>query len=165
MKNGGWIFLAMVFLAYMLLALTDYPKLQETIGYFTMLVANITPILLLVFGLMFLSNLFLEQKRITRYIGGESGLRGWFIAIMGGVISTGPVYMWYPLLRDLRDKGMRISLLTAFIYSRSIKIPVFPVMLMCFGLTFTLLITIYTLFFSVINGLVMEFLSLRFKWF
>ncbi|MEA1924805.1 MAG: permease [Candidatus Altiarchaeota archaeon] len=165
MKNEGLVFLAMVLLAYLFLALMDYPKFQETKGYFIMLMINIAPILLLVFGLMFLSNLFLEQDRIKKYIGGKSGLKGWFIAITGGVISTGPVYMWYPLLRDLRNKGMRISLLTAFIYAKSIKIPLFPVMLMYFSLTFTLSLTFYTLFFSVVNGLVMEFLSKRFKWF
>ena len=157
--------MALVLLVYLFLALMDYPKFQETLGYFIMLTINIAPIMLLVFALMYLSNLFLEQDRITKYIGGESGLKGWFIAIAGGIISTGPVYMWYPLLKDMRDKGMRISLLTAFIYARSIKLPIFPVMLMYFGVTFTLAITFYTLFFSVVTGLVMEFLSQRFKWF
>ncbi|MEA2074619.1 MAG: hypothetical protein U9O85_02630 [Euryarchaeota archaeon] len=63
---------------------------------------------------------------MAKYAGEGSGIKGWFLAISAGIISHGPIYIWYPLLKELRDRGMRSGLIAAFMYSRAIKIPLLP---------------------------------------
>jgi uncharacterized membrane protein YraQ (UPF0718 family) len=110
---------------------------------------------LLVFGLIFVINLLLQGAWVTKHLGSQSGLRGWITAIIGGVLSSGPVYPWYALVGDLRSKGMSISLAAAFLYSRSVKLPLLPLLLHYFGAAYTLVLVTYLLVFSVINGFVM----------
>ena len=51
-----------------------------------------------------------------------------------GVVSLGPMYLWYHMLGELKEKGVRTPLLAAFLYSRAVKIPMLPVMAHYFGL-------------------------------
>ncbi len=62
------------------------------------------PVLAGVFGLLFLFNLLIDTKTVVRYLGRETGKTGWLIAVVTGIISAGPIYLWYPLLSDLKEK-------------------------------------------------------------
>ena len=126
---------------------------------FGKLILRIFPILILIFGIMFLTNLLFEAKSIVKILGRASGFRGWILAISGGIISSGPIYMWYPLLGDLKERGMKDSLIAAFLYSRAIKIPLIPMMVHYFGWPFTIVLSVYMVLFSVINGLAVERLT------
>ena len=152
----GWIFLVAVVLIYAIVGAVNYSVFEKTVLAFGRLLWSVLPILGLVFGLLFLTNLFLEPKRITRYLGEGSGLKGWAFAILGGIISAGPIYMWYPLLSDLKEKGMKNSLIATFLYNRAIKIPLMPMMIFYFGWAFTILLALYMVIFSVIDGIVVE---------
>jgi uncharacterized membrane protein YraQ (UPF0718 family) len=91
-----------------------------------------------------------------KFLGEKSGIKGFIFAVIGGILSLGPIYMWYPMLFDLRKKGMKSSLIAIFLYNRAIKIPLLPMMIYYFGPMFTLILTIYMIIFSVINGLIVE---------
>jgi len=144
--------------AYLLLYVTDQPGFQKTTNHLIQLTTNIIPLMVLVFILMYLSNLLIKSGYVKKYLGHSSGVRGWIIALTGGIISTGPIYVWYPILRDLRKEGMSDSLLTALIYARSIKIPLLPLMIAYFGAAYTMILLAYTLVFSVLNALVLQLL-------
>jgi uncharacterized membrane protein YraQ (UPF0718 family) len=77
------------------------------------------------------------------------------------MLSVGPVYPWYALLGDLREKGMRSGLSAVFLYSRAIKLPLLPVMIHYFGLAYTLVLVAYLLLFSLLNGMAIEKLLTR----
>ena len=47
------------------------------------------PVLMLVFGGIFFLNLFIEPKNISKHLGKGAGVKGWMIAIFGGILSTG----------------------------------------------------------------------------
>ncbi|MCX5910196.1 MAG: permease, partial [Deltaproteobacteria bacterium] len=117
----GGAFLCLVVAAYMGLAILDYDRLGNALSASGRLTLRIAPILLLVFVVMFLTNLFFEGNRIVNFLGRGSGFRGWMVAIGGGILSSGPIYMWYPLLSDLKEKGMEDALIAAFLYNRAIK--------------------------------------------
>jgi uncharacterized membrane protein YraQ (UPF0718 family) len=151
--SAGWIFLLGVLIIYLTLGIISFPIIENALLAFLRVMGKILPILAVVFGLMFLSNLFLQEKGISSYLGQESGLKGWLIAIFSGILSSGPIYMWYPLLGDLKEKGMRTSLIAAFLYNRAVKIPLLPVMIYYFGGLFTLVLTGYMITFSIVNGL------------
>jgi len=107
-----------------------------------------------VFILTFIINLFLDENKILKLVGKESGKKGWIIAIFGGLLSHGPIYLWYPLLSDLQKKGMKNELITTFLYNRTVKLPLIPLMIFYFGITFTIVLTFWMLIFSIINGLI-----------
>ena len=133
------------------------PKIFSTAINFSIETSlKVLPIMLLVFLLVFLSNFFITSSKIKKHFGEEAGIKGWLLSIFGGIISSGPVYMWYPLLADLKEKGMKNSFIVAFIYARAIKIQILPLMLFYFGFKFTIIFNILILIFSPINGFVVE---------
>jgi uncharacterized membrane protein YraQ (UPF0718 family) len=82
---------------------------------------------------------------------------GWFWALAAGIISHGPMYAWYPMLEDLRGHGMRDGLIVVFFASRTIKIPLLPMMVDYFGWPFTLVLSCYILVGSLLQGWLLEF--------
>lgn len=154
--NFPWIFcfsMIIIFIFVFLLA----PNIGiEAWLYFVNLIKKIIPILFIVFILIFISNLVLQPKTIIKYLGANSGFKGWLIAIGGGILSSGPIYMWYPLLADLKKNGTRDGLLAAFIYNRAIKIPLMPMLIYYFNWPFVIILTFYMIIFSIINGLIVE---------
>lgn len=154
--RGGLLFLLVVVLVYALAALFNGEAVVAALRFSTGLMGKLLPILLLVFVLIFLSNLVVNPEWIRRHIGKDSGIKGWLVALLGGVLSIGPVYPWYALLGELREKGMRTALTAAFLFARGVKLPLLPLMVHYFGLSFTLVLTAYILLFSLLSGVVME---------
>ncbi len=117
---------------------------------------QLIPIFVLVIALMGSINYFFRPRRITKYVGEGSGWKGWLIAGGAGILSHGPIYVWFPLLRELREKGMRDGLVAAFLYNRAVKLPLFPMLIYYFGLLFALLLLAFTVVASVIEGMLIE---------
>jgi len=101
---------------------------------------------------MGIMNYLVNPRTVSKYVGKGSGIQGWFLAIFTGILSHGPVYAWYPLLRDLRNQGMKSGLIAAFLYNRAIKIPLFPLMVYYFGTRFVLIFTCYIVVSSIFLG-------------
>ncbi len=155
--RGGWWFLAGVVLLYLLLALTTPDYARASFQHFVHMGLDLLPVLGLVFLFMWLLNLGQgTNDKLGRLAGRQSGLRGWLLAVVGGILSHGPVYAWYPLLRDLQQKGARPALLAAFLYARSIKLPWLPLMASYFGLAYTLIVCAYIVLFAMANGWLVE---------
>ncbi len=160
--GGGWIFFIIVAIFYLILLSFNFPLGKDAFIKFFELLQKIIPVFILVFIFIFISNLFLDAKKIAKFIGESAGIKGWFVSIAAGILSMGPIYMWYPLLADLKEKGMKESFIAVFLYNRAIKIPLLPLMIYYFGLTFVIILTFYMILFSIINGLLVDKL-LKFK--
>ncbi len=150
------VFLMVVVVIYAVVLVINPAACAHAFSGFLRLLVRMLPVLALVFGIIFLTNLLINPKSISRHLGEESSVRGWLIAISGGIISTGPIYMWYPLLSDLQEKGMKTAYIAAFLYNRAIKIPLLPMMVFYFGVRYTVVLTIYMVLFSILNGLAVE---------
>lgn len=156
-RRGGWWFPAGVVLLYLALLPFQPEYVEASFRRFLQMGRELLPALGLVFFFLWLFNLFEGlQKEAARHTGEGSGLRGWLLAIVAGVLSHGPIYPWYPLLRELKRKGTRPALLAAFLYARSIKLPWLPVMAHYFGLGYMLVLTGLMLIFSPLNGWLVE---------
>ena len=101
------------------------------------------------------------SKKIAKYLGEESGFKGWIIALAGGVLSHGSGYIWYPMLSDLRKHGARDGLIVAFFYARSIKLPWLPLMISYFGFSFTALLTLFVLVGAWLQGALVDLLNAK----
>ena len=156
---GGWLFLATILIAYFVLYMISPEDTAKSLGFFSHVISQIFPMLGLVFLLLSISNLLLTPKWIKRYLGTHSGMKGWFAAVVGGILSLGTIYAWYALLSELKQKGMRTALIGTFLYSRAVKLPLLPLMIHYFGLAYTLVLCLYLIIFSVINGIIVEKLT------
>jgi uncharacterized membrane protein YraQ (UPF0718 family) len=108
---------------------------------------------------MVVLNYFVNPKAISKYVGKGSGIKGWFLAISTGILSHGPIYLWYPLLKELRNQGMRSGLVAVFLYNRAIKIPLLPLMVYYFGTIFVVLLLIYMIIASMVEGEIIEMIE------
>ena len=152
----GWYFLLIVCVLYLITAIFSLSKIFFALEQFKMIVIKIIPVLVLVFILIALTNYFINPKTLMKYMGENSGVKGWIIAIIAGIISTGPIYMWYPLLNDLQKQGMRSGLIATFLYNRAVKIPLLPMLIIYFGLTYSIVLMIIMIFVSVVQGMATE---------
>lgn len=155
-KTGGWLFLALVLAAYGATALVEPDLARAAIVDFLGMLGKVVPVLVLVFVLMFLAELFLSGERVESWLGRGSGRRGWLLALAAGVLSTGPAYPWYALLAELRAKGMRTALVAVVLYARAIKLPLLPLLAHYFGLRYMMVVSLFIAAFSILSGMLME---------
>ena len=106
----------------------------------------------LVFVIMLLINLFLKPAAVAKFLGKGSGVKGIALSAAAGIISTGPIYAWYPLLKDLREKGAGDSSIAIFLYNRAVKPFLLPVMVTYFGWLYVVTLIILTILASVVVG-------------
>ncbi len=155
-KFKGVKFLAIVSVIYLIAYLYDQQKTMQSFGHAAHVLATLIPILLLVIIVTALINIFLKPDDLAHHLGEDSGLRGWLIVLSAGVISHGPMYAWYPMIQDLREKGAKDGLIIAFFYSRAVKLALLPMLATYFGITFAVVLTVLTLVAAWLQGAVMD---------
>jgi len=157
----SFYFLGIVLASYLASAFYDPALAFASLKFTSNLLIKILPILLLVFVVMFIFNFFVTPEMITKNLAKSSGTRRWLIAIGGGIISTGPIYLWYPLLRELKKGGVSDGFVAAFLYSRAIKPFLFPVMIFYFGWAYTFTLTFVMILMSFGEGVIIDRLNLK----
>ena len=152
---GSWYFLICVIFIYLMFSIFNYEVYLSSLDFFSQIIYKIIPIFVLVFVLMSLSNYFITPGFVMKHLG-EKGFKKWFYVIVGGILSTGPIYMWYPLLADLRSRGLSYGLVACFLYNRAIKIPLLPLAVLYFSWQYILVLCFVMVFMSVVQGLVLN---------
>jgi len=155
-KVQGLYFLGSVVFLYLLLFLFYPITIQASLKASTTIFIQICPALVMIILLMGLVGYFVRPQAVSKYVGEGSGIRGWFLAIFTGTLSLGPIYAWYPLLRDLRDQGMKTGLVVVFLYARAIKIPLLPLMVYYFGTAFVAILTGYMIIAALVQGYIFQ---------
>ena len=155
-NNGKWFFLISVLILMLVIFAVDSTKIRLILKMFENLMLQISPVLVLVYFIMLLTNYFVDNKRLKKYMGEDSGVKGWLISIVSGIISVGPVYMWYPLMKDLQSKGVKNKYLVIFLYNRGIKIQWLPMLILYFGLKYSLTLMFIMAIMSIPQGIIAE---------
>jgi uncharacterized membrane protein YraQ (UPF0718 family) len=159
--SNGVKFLIAVVCLYLLIALLNFDLIKTALVGTLLIFVKIIPILIIVFIAMLVINSYVAGDRLKKYLGPDSGAMGWLYATIFGILISGPPYILYPLLGDLKAAGMKDSLLAVFLYNRNVKIPFIPVMIFYFGLAFTMIISIYIIIFSIFNGIAVNYFTNR----
>jgi len=149
-------FLIGVIFIYLIIAPFNFTATKDAFLYFLSMLLKIIPLLAFVFIIMIGVNLYLTEDKIKKHIGESAGIKGWIYAMIAGILISGPPYVLYPLLGDLKKHGMKNSLIAVLLYNRNVKIQFIPAMIYYFGLKFTIIISIYIIIFSILNGLLIE---------
>jgi len=157
-NHGNWYFLLSVAILYIAIAFFDPQTILSSLEFSFLIIKNIVPVFILVFVLMVIVNYYVTPQKLVKYLGKK---RKWLFAILGGIISTGPIYMWYAMLRELKEKGVGYGFIATFLYNRAIKPPLIPVIIYYFGLKFTIVLTGVMIIFSVLQGMIIEKLEMR----
>lgn len=155
-KFSGWHFLSIIISLYLITMIFSFEKMISALNMTKNILGEVAPVFIVIIVLMIFTNYFAKNKKITKFLTKQKGWKGWIVAIIAGTISSGPIYMWYPLLKDLKKEGLRTGLIATFLYNRSIKIQFIPLIITYFGLTYTIVLTMTIMFISVVQGWVVE---------
>ena len=156
--SGGVKFLLSMLLLYGIIGLFDPTFLVGALLYFREMLIKVLPILGIVFVILFAINLFLKADKVSRYLGREAGVMGWLYAVIGGILISGPPYVLYPMLGEMKKHGARSGLIVTLLYNRNVKVQFLPALVYYFGLRYAIVLSIYIILFSVLNGMVFEIL-------
>lgn len=127
-------------------------------GNFFSSLIKVLPILLLVFFVMFLGYIFLKPQIVKKHLGEDAGLKGWIVALVGSVLFSGPQYVIFPLLKELKEHGMKNSLIAVFLNNRNVQPAFLPVMAYYFGIKFTVIFAILVLLYALLSGILIGYL-------
>ena len=116
---------------------------------------RIIPVLILVFVLLVITNYLMSPEKLVKYLSKKSW-KTWALAVVAGIISTGPIFAWYPLLNELQKHGARNGMIAVFLYNRAIKLALLPMMIVYFGLKYVVVLGIVMIIMSIIQGLIIE---------
>ncbi len=137
-----WIFPIVILVIYGLLFLCSPSDASQALRSSGNVLRTLVWPMLLVFMMIMALNLFVKPSQINRFFGRNAGVKGYILSATSGIISTGPIYAWYPLLQDLRARGAADSLIAVFLFNRAVKPFLLPVMIGYFGWKYVVILTI-----------------------
>jgi uncharacterized membrane protein YraQ (UPF0718 family) len=152
-------FLAFVIVLYLVLLVIDQKKMQESLILSWNLFVRILPAMLFIILFMGIMNYAVRPGTVMKYMGKAAGGKGWLLAVLTGILSHGPIYAWYPLLKELKTQGAREGLIAVFLYNRAIKIPLLPLLIYYFGLAYAIVLLFYMVAASLIEGVAIDFIN------
>ncbi len=153
--KGLYFFYFIIFVYFSIYIYKPDKAIHSFVESFNILV-EILPIFAVIILLSAIINFFINPKNISKHVGEDSGLKGWVIAIVAGIISHGPMYAWYPMFSEFKKHGLKDGLIATFFYSRAIKLPLLPMMIGYFGWLFTMILSIFILIASFLQGVIID---------
>jgi uncharacterized membrane protein YraQ (UPF0718 family) len=144
-----------VLIAYGVLFVIDSEKTGISTLYSLKIMKDILPILAIVYIFMALFN-FIPEKHLKSYIQKTTGFYQYLIMSVLGMISHGPIYAWYPLLKDLGNRGLTEGSIAAYLFSKGIKLTLLPIMIHYFGFPLTAWFTLTLFLLSFLQGYLID---------
>ena len=147
-----FIFPALVFLLYGILWLTMPDQAFMAARASGHMLTHLLWPLVLVFLFMIGLNIFLKPLQLAKILAKNTPFKQKLFFAAAGIISSGPIYAWYPLLKDFREKGAAPSLMAVFLVNRAVKLFLLPLMISIFGWQFVAALTVLTVAGSFLVG-------------
>jgi len=160
LKDRFWtnyLFLAIVLIIYLISWIINSKYfINVWLEVYNIITKQILSALIIVFIIMFILNIILEKDKIKELIEKSSNITKYIASIIWWILSTWPVYMWYPLLKKLKHHWLNYWQIAIFIYSRSIKLPFISVMILYFGLKYTIIFNCVLILQSIILWIIIN---------
>ncbi len=135
-----------------------YPEIIfQCFEKFFFLLQKIASSFVFVFIFMYLFNIFINEKFIKKHLQQELKLKHCLIVAFVGILSTGPIYLWFAHLSRLKDQGIDKGLISLFLYNRAIKLPLIPLMIEYFSVKTTIILTLLIFIFSFLNAFLIHY--------
>ncbi len=120
------------------------------------LFASVTVLIIAVFSLVGLIQVWVGRDLIAAVLGREGGFKGLLIAVGCGAILIGPPYVIFPLLMSLRRLGARWAVVAIVLAAYALKPQMLPIEIEFLGLPFALVRGGLTLLLAIPLGLAVE---------
>ena len=158
-KKRTWVFPAAVLLVYGLLYLLSPERTVLALETCAKVGRSLLVPLAFVVVVLFLLNLLIRPSHVSRLLGQRAGAKAIVLSLVAGIISAGPIYAWYPLLKDLKEQGAADGPMAVFLYNRAVKPFLVPVMIGYFGWRYVLVLTFLMILASILLGCGMQILA------
>ena len=156
--SGGLLFLFAVLLIYGILFILLPEKALVAVNESGKIIQKMILPLLFVLTVTVCLNLFIHPGSVVRLLGEKSGFLGAVLAAAAGIISMGPIYTWFPFLKEILSNGAGVEPITVFLNCRAVKPILLPVMVSCFGWTYTILFTFFMIMGAFATGRIMKYI-------
>lgn len=154
-KFSGWAkFLIIMILIYTVWFFVDSESIKYSLLSTYKVFEEIFPVLILVFIIIFISNIFLTPGVIKKHLWEDSWIKWWFYIFIVSFILMAPPYVILPILWELRKFSMKYSLIAFLLNNSNVKIAFLPVMIYYFWLEFSLIISILVIVFAFVNSII-----------
>lgn len=161
-KLKGVRFLALVCIAYLVLFMTNSQQAQQSLVRALGVIRQILPIISVIVLINALINWWLPAKKMAQLFKKQDVKKTWGLAAIAGILSHGPMYLWYPMLADLRKSGVPEGTVVTYFYARAIKLPLLPLMIDYFGVIFSSVLVVYILIAALLQGLGVQWWNQRY---
>ncbi len=155
----GLKFLGFVALLYVVLFFFNKETTLESLQYFVKNTLSVIPIFIFVIVLTAVIQYFFPKEKIGKMLQSNSRSKTYTVSLIAGIISHGPVFAWFPLLKNLQTKGLKDNYIITFLYARSIKLTLLPIMIGFFGQLYSLIFMVYIAIAALIQGLIFSILK------
>ena len=154
----SYIFLWIMIFLYGILFFVNNNLFWKAIGdFYHTFVGEILKVLFLITIILFVLNLVLDKKISMSFLNTSHHMK-YFYALIWGILSMGPAYMWYPILEKLHKHWLTYGHIATFIYARAVKLFFLVVMASFFGWKYTLIFNLVLIIFAVFFGLIIDFI-------
>jgi len=124
--SGNYLFLGLVLFIYFLIWLFNFSYFKLIwLDFLKIFIYQILPVLIIIFSLIFIFNILIEKDYIKEKLKNSTSFSKYIFSIIWWTLSTWPVYMWYPFLKQLKNNWLNYWHIASFMYARAIKIPFF----------------------------------------
>ncbi len=155
-KFKGRPFLLIVIVVYIVLYFVKKDKTLESLRHFGKNTLMIIPIFIFVILLTATINYFYPKDKIAKMLKGKAKHKTYLISLLAGIISHGPIFAWYPLLKNMKDKGLSNGAIVIFTYGKAIKLSLLPVMIGFFGQLYTIIFMLYIAIAALVQGYIYD---------
>jgi len=119
---------------------------------------DVLSIIFAIFILIGLIQVWLTPEQISKVLGKEAGWKGLALSATLPMILGGSLFVIFPLLKTLREKGARTSSVVAFLFAWSAKAPLLPLEIKFLGWHFAVLRIVLIPILAIVGGLISEWL-------
>jgi len=98
---------------------------------------GVAVIIIAVFILIGLFNVWAKTETVVKHLGHESGLKGLALGALLGTALNGPLFSVFPLIKSLLNKGAKVGVIAVIFATYAIKLPMLPLEIAFLGLKFT----------------------------
>ncbi|MDD3156248.1 MAG: hypothetical protein PHP14_02375 [Candidatus Pacebacteria bacterium] len=151
----SFIFLFTVLIIYLIVFFIKPTLIYSSLQMFNKIIIQFSYAFIVIFILTFLSNKYITKEFILKYFN-KKGFKKWFFIILAGIFATGPIYIWYPLLQEFQQKGLKIGFIACFLYNQAIKIFLLPILLIYFDIKYVIILTVVMIVMSILQGLIIN---------
>ncbi len=163
LKDKYWfnyLFLFWIIILYIFIWLFDFCYIIKSLLYFlNIFIKQILPLLIVVYIFIFIFNIIIKNDYIKNKIEKSNTVTKYIVVILLWIISTWPVYMWFPMLKKLHEHWINYEHIASFIYARAIKIPFLAAMFFYFWVKYTIIFNWVILFLAILIWLIINLLS------